>query len=379
MVKHQRRSHQRGIHSSELDDCSSDSGSEDSPSTPKSSSLQWAPQGVHPAMAAVAHHHAAAAAAMGHPHPHHHALHRAQSFADFGHHHMGGQQYGLQAGPQPQPQFATAGAGPHRHSLSSSAPHEFHGLPTVHEQQQAAAAAAAALAQQPGGPVHVLHRTASMPQQPYYVTEQGNPGVATLNTQVPSQYHPHHQVPRQQVDRIAVEIPSSYSAAAAGGMNPSIQSSPSSFSAGSVRSPSTQDGFYTHQSAQAATFALQAAGHHNQHHPSTSPVDANAQPSPFQSQQQQEPGQGPSSHHSSPQVHDHHHHNQQPYQPAPGPGGADDQWYNGVQYQSPVEVATIGQLPTYGTAGVYDPWGGPKLEFEDAAGMQMPSARIENM
>ncbi|KAL8380928.1 hypothetical protein RB595_005293 [Gaeumannomyces hyphopodioides] len=379
MVKHQRRSHQRGIHSSELDDCSSDSGSEDSPSTPKSASLQWGgaphPQGVHMAVAAHhQHHHAAAVAAMGGVHPHqqqqhHHALHRAQSFADFGHHMAGPQQYGLQP---PQPQFAG-----HRHSLSSSVPHEFHGLPTMHEQQQAAAAAAAAAHHQqqqqpqpghPGAPVHVIHRTASMPQQPYYVTEQGNPGVATLNTQVPSQvptqYHPHHQVPRQQVERIAVEIPSSYSAA---GMNPSIQSSPSSFSAGSVRSPSTQDGFYTHQSAQAATYALQAAGHP---HASASPVEAQHSPMPpFQQPQgQQGQMQAPSSH-PSPQAHDQ-------YQPAPPPTG-EEQWYNGVQYQSPVEVATIGQLPTYGS-GVYDPWGGPKLEFEDA-GIQMPSARIENM
>jgi metal regulatory transcription factor 1 len=189
MVKHQRRSHQRGLHPNEiLDDCTSDSESGESPSTPKHAGMPWAPHGVMP------NHHGM---------PHGHTMHRAASFADFGqqmNNYNMQQQYG------------------HRHSLSGG-PHEYHGQP-IHEQHPN---------------VQMLHRTASMPQHSYYVTETGNPGVATMNT---NPMAPQYQVPRQQVERI--EIPFS-----APGLATSIQSSPSSFSAASGRSPSTQDGFYT--------------------------------------------------------------------------------------------------------------------------------------
>jgi len=301
MVKHQRRSHQRGIHSSELDDCTSESGSDESPSTPKSNAMHWPPQGVpiNPM-----------------PHGHGHGLHRAASFADFGQqmNHYGMQQYG------------------HRHSLSGG-PHEFHALP-VHEPPQG---------------VHGLHRTASMPQQAFYVTDHGNPGVATMNTTMPPQYH---QIPRQPVERIAVEIP--YSAP---GLTASIQSSPSSFSA-SGRSPSTQDGFYTHQPTQAATYALHAASPVEQQGPMVQYPQPMPQPVPAQAAPPQP---------APPAA--------EPYQPAPAP--AEGQWYEGVPYQQPVDVPAMGQMPPYGST-VYDPWAEPKIEFE-TAGMTMPSARIEQM
>lgn len=47
------------------------------------------------------------------------------------------------------------------------------------------------------------------------------------------------------------------------------------------------------------------------------------------------------------------------------------------QYQSPVEVATIGQIPAFGT-GVYDMYSGPKIEFDDPT-MQLPSSRVETI
>ncbi|WYZ36665.1 hypothetical protein EsH8_II_000171 [Colletotrichum jinshuiense] len=297
MVKHQRRSHQRGLHPNELlDDCTSDSDSGESPSTPKHAGMQWPPQGV----MAMNHH------GMGHGH----VMSRAASFADFGQHMT---QYPMQ---HQQPQY-----GAHRHSLSSGGAHEFHGQP-VHDQ--------------------MLQRTASMPQVSYYVTEQNNPGVATMNTTMPQQYG---QVPRQQQQQQQVEIP--YSAP---GMNQSLQSSPSSFSAAS------------------ATYAL--------HH--ASPVI----------EQQQQPGMVPYGHQQMQQQI----HTPQPiptqapqpppqqvnqHYPSPTPQAQPEEYWNGVPYQAPVEVATIGQLPTYGS-GVYDPWGGPKIEFEDPS-MQLPSARIENM
>ncbi|KAK2042855.1 hypothetical protein LZ31DRAFT_469525 [Colletotrichum somersetense] len=282
MVKHQRRSHQRGMHNGGdiLDDCTSDSDSGESPSTPKHANMQWPPH--HQGVMAMNHH------GMGH------AMSRAASFNDYTQH-----MNGYQMQQQQQQQY-----GAHRHSLSGG-PHEFHGQ-SVHEQQH---------------PAVMLQRTASMPQPPYFVTEQGNPGVATMNTNM------YAQVPRQQQQQ--VDIP--YSAP---GMNQSIQSSPSSFSAASGRSPSSQEGFYTHQPTQAATYAL--------HHASPPP---------------------PQQHVSQ--------------YTSPTPQAQPEEYWNSVPYQAPVEVATIGQLPTYGS-GVYDPWGGPKIEFEDPS-MQLPSARIENL
>jgi len=224
----------------------------------------------------------------------------------------------------------------HRHSLSSG-PHEFHGMP-VHEQPQG---------------VHGLHRTTSMPQHSYYVTEHGNPGVATMNTTMPTQY----QIPRQPVERIAVDIP--YSAP---GLTGSIQSSPSSFSA-SGRSPSTQDGFYTHQPTQTATYALHAASPVEQQGPMVQYPQPMPQPVPTQ---QAMPAPGPPPQAAPPA---------EPYHPAPAP--AEGQWYEGVPYQQPVEVPTMGQMPPYGST-VYDPWADPKMEFE-TAGIPMPSARIEQM
>lgn len=258
------------------------------------------------------------------------ALHRAASFADFGH------QMGQYSVSQPYG---------HRHTVSNGH-HEFHGqaIPAQHSS------------------VQVLHRTTSMPQT-YYVTEQSNPGVATMNTHpMPPQY----QIPRQPVERIPLEIP--YSGP---GLTSSVQSSPSSFSA-SARSPSAPDSFYTHQPTQAAAYALHGASPVEQPrpqsmvpYPSPIPQQINQQPagSPQQSMppqpQPQEPAPPPSEQFQQPEA-----------QPEAG------HWYSNVPYQPPVEVATIGQLPTYG-AGVYDPWG-PKIEFEDPS-MQLPSARIASM
>ncbi|KEZ43851.1 C2H2 finger domain-containing protein [Scedosporium apiospermum] len=324
MVKHQRRSHQRGLHPNELlDDCTSDSDSGESPATPKHSGMQWPVQNV--------------MNAGPQPMSHSHNLHRAASFAEFGH----------QMGPYnslPPQHYG------HRHTVSGG-PHEYHGQPVP--------------PQHPG--VQMIHRTASMPQT-YYVTEQSNPGVATMNTNpMPQQY----QIPRQPIERLPLEIP--YSAP---GLTSSIQSSPSSFSAASGRSPSNQEGFYTHQPTQAATYALHAASpvEQQQTHQSMvsypSPIPQQISQQPVGSPQQAMPTPTPSQDSTSTVA------AEQYQQPTPQSEG--EQWYGNMPYQPPVEVATIGQIPTYGS-GVYDPWGGPKLvEFEDPS-MQLPSARIANM
>ncbi|RDW65021.1 hypothetical protein BP6252_10672 [Coleophoma cylindrospora] len=288
MVKHQRRSHQRGIHSSELDDGeTSDSDSGESPSTPQhSGQMQWS-QGVHPHLA------------------HGHQMHRAHSFADFGQQqdafHM--QQYG------------------HRHSLSGGAPQ----YPTIHEHPN----------HHPG---HMMHRNPSLQtHSSYYVPEQNNPGVATLNTNpAPIQTY---QIPRQQ------------------GAQEMLQSSPSSYSSASRASPVSQEPYYTHHPAQTATYAL-----HSQHN---SPVDQQ----PMVHYQQQLPQQHPM---PTPipqavQV-------PEPYHQQPQGG----QWYENVAYQPPVEVISHIGHP-YGQNNVFhDPWA-QKLEAFDDPSLQMPSARIENL
>jgi len=283
---------------------------------------------------------------------HGHHLQRAASFADFGQH-MNGYNY--------QQQYSQ-----HRHSLSSGGAAEYHGplhsqAQHPHEQVQQQQPPQ----QHPGVPM--LQRTSSLPHHSYFVADQNNPGVATMNTNP----HPHshaapvhpqyQQIPRQGVERLPLEIPYPNAPGLAG----SIQNSPSSFSAGSGRSPSTQDGFYTHAPpAQAATYALHTASPVEQQTPqmvsfqgqlpSSQPMNQSAaaqQPQTSQPQQAPSPYQQP---HSQPQ---------------------EEQWYGGVAYQPPVEVTTIGQIPAYGS-GVYDPW--PKLEFDDPT-MQLPSARIESM
>lgn len=325
MVKHQRRSHQRGIHSSENDDSTSETGDDDSPTTPKSHhGVPWPPH------------------MMNH---HSHFVQRAQSFAEYGQHMPSG--YGM---PQP---YA------HRHSLSGG-PHDYHGMPPQHHSPHPGHEQPS---QQQHHGVQMLQRTPSLPQHSYFVAEQGNPGVATMNTNPhPSAapMHPqyqHQQMPRQGGERLPLEIP--YSSPANG-----IQNSPSSYSAASGTS-STQEGFYTHApTAQAATYALHAASPVEQQQPqqmtaypghpqgqvmSQAPPPASAQQPPSQPQSATTPYPEP---HGQPQA---------------------PQWYSSIPYQAPAEVTSIGPIPSF--TAEYEPW---KMEYADV-GVQMPSARIQDM
>ncbi|KAG5951602.1 hypothetical protein E4U53_002706 [Claviceps sorghi] len=193
MVKHQRRSHHRGLHPNDiLDDCSSESDMGESPATPDHNTMTWSMSGpgpiIHPTMA------------------HSHPMHRAATFADFGH------------------QITPYGVG---HQM-----YQQHGVPTeVHDFQHEAN-------------MHMIQQTAGLPQQPYYVVDQNNPGVATMNTSVPAHYH---QTPRQHVER-SIEV--TYNAA----NMPPLSSSPTSFSSMSGHSPTMPDGLYTHQSSAPANY-----------------------------------------------------------------------------------------------------------------------------
>lgn len=331
MVKHWKRTHQRGPHSPELDDMISDGGSDSAPPTPES----------HSAMPWQSHH----APMMGHPS---HQLQRAASFADFG----------QQMGPHGMQQYPN-----HRHSLSSNGPPPEYGAPQLgqpglhpHYQQQ----------QQQ----QILQRTGSLQHHSYFVPDQNNPGVATMNTNQPPPYHP--QVPRQGIERLPLEIPAYPNGADLASSIPN--SSPGSFSAGSGRSPSTQDGFYTHvpPPGQAPAYAMHSASPVTaQQTPQLMSFPGQVMPQPQpQPQQQGQQGQQPSPEQQYQQQAQAQVQQQQTQQ-------AQQQWFDSAQYQSPVEVTTIGSLPAYGSAGMYDPWG-PKLEFDDPT-MQLPSARIESM
>lgn len=339
MVKHQRRSHQRGIHSSEGDDSVSETGSEGSPATPKShAAIPWT---THPVPM------------MDHPG---HPLQRAASFANFG---------------QPMPNYGMQQPYGHRHSLATAGA-EYHGPPhtqaPLHQHDPS---------QQHHHPGMQLGLQRS--HHGYFIPEQNNPGVATMNT------NPFPNPP---------------------GLTTSIQSSPSTFSPGSVRSPSTQDGFYTHEPpTQAGAYALHATSPIEQQQPQMvgfgTPIQ-NAAAAAAQALTQaaaaaaaaprtmQQPQQHP--HHqqtvvtSGPpqqqtvvsqqqQFHQQQQQQQQQQPPQVSAEEAQQQWYNSVAaYQPPVEVPTIGQLPVFGS-GEYDAWGA-KLEFDD---MPLPSTRVDTM
>ena len=271
MVKHQRRSHLRGLNSNELlDDCTSDSDMDESPGTPQSA-MNWPIHSIVPSQAP--------------PSGQVHNIHRAASFADYGAHMQNNY---MQQFPQ-------------RHSVDVA---DFNNAP-------------------------MMQRTQGM--QAYYVVEEGNPGIATMNTNVQA------FIPRQQTERPTIEIP--YGSA---GLATPIHSSPS-FSPTSSQGSLLPEGLYTHQGPQAATYALQSAAVEQ---PRSMVQYACPQPSPTNNGTQQ----------------------------YPTPEAESEAW---LQYQTPVEVATIGHLPAYGS-GVFDLYGGPKLEFEDPS-MQLPSSRLESM
>ena len=304
MVKHQRRSHQRGVHSSELEDGeTSDSDCEESPSTPQHSSQMQWPQ---------------TASISSNPGiSHGHQLHRAHSFADFGQGHLDG--------------FSAQQTYGQRHSVSGGAHHFSQSIPEHYLPHQ----------------TPMLHRAPSLPAHPsYYTPEQNYPGVATLNT------NPHIQTYHLPRHRSSQEM---------------LQSSPSTYSSASRASPVSQEAYYTHQPAQAATYALQ----------NIAPIEQ--QPGQYEQQQQQQ--QQLALHMSRPQsiqtlapqviqVQDQYHPTSQ----------QDGHWYDQVPNQAPVQVIT--HVQAYPQQQIFqapwknDPW---KIETYDDPSLQMPSARVENL
>ncbi|EXK77203.1 hypothetical protein FOQG_18087 [Fusarium oxysporum f. sp. raphani 54005] len=162
-------------------------------------------------------------------------------------------------------------------------------------------------------------RITTMPRQMYYVTEQGNLEVVTMTNAAP----PHYQLP-QQVERPITELPYSTLAIAA-----SIQSSPRTFSATSVSSPIVQERFCAYLPRNRPEY-----------------VQADSQQSIIQYQQPMQQLMSQCQ---------------------------QEKWSN---YDLPIEVTAIGQLPAYGTA-VYDFYG-PKIEVDDPS-IQLPSSRLASL
>ncbi|KAK5632459.1 hypothetical protein RRF57_008173 [Xylaria bambusicola] len=287
MVKHQRRSHQKGMHLSELDDCSSESDSGESPTTPTQRAESWAP------------YHQLPSNIPGHP------LHRPTTFGDFGSH---------------MDEYAAQAQYPHRHSISTSDAHEYQES-SVPEQHRG---------------MHMLNRL-QIPPNPYYVPEQNNPAVATMNTNSMQQY----QSSPSQSERPPQEI--------TGNLNGSMQNVPSHYSpSGTVRGSSSQSGYFHPGQSQVIDQQLMAQIRQQLQQQSIHPMSQIPTVQPMhgaQEQFQHQPG-----HHSG-------------------------QWYNEIPYQAPMEVATIGQIPTYGSV-LFDNW---EYKPEDDPTMQMPSARIDSM
>jgi hypothetical protein len=186
------------------------------------------------------------------------------------------------------------------------------------------------------------HRTTTLPRQIYHVTERSNPGIITMTNAAT----PHHQLP-QQVERPPIELP--YSTLP---IEACIRSSHRTFSAMPVSSHMAQECFDTNLLGKQPEYA--------QADSRLSIIQRQELMQYLMSQFQQpvasqaQPVHAPAASHS-------HQKSVQAQQ---------EQCSN---YDLPIEVRTIGQLQTYGTA-VYNPYGA-EIEVGDPS-MQLPSSRL---
>jgi hypothetical protein len=320
MVKHQRRSHQRGggVNSSELEDGdTSDSDMGESPSTPQLVTQAHWPQDLN---TVITHN-----VVQGH----HQAIHRSQSFADFGHHHNNANS---------QPYVTTAEVYPPRHSLSESPGHYQHRSLSLQDQRHPQEL----IQQQQRQQQPTIHQ-----QHPYFIAEQNNPGVATMNTNpnIHIQTYIARPMPDRQIPYTTQTLP------------PSVDASPGAYSALSARTPPPPELYYAHQQQPLQKFEYPAQQVHQ-----PSPIDQQQQVPVVQYQQHQQQQVVQVQAIPTPQ--------QQQYQTP------QEQWYAQAPFQEPVEV--ISSINSYTSAGLYDPWQVKMEAFEDPS-MQLPSARCENL
>ena len=298
MVKHQRRSHQRGLLPNDaLDECSSDSEGGESPLTPGISNSSWSTP----------------AAEDRYAQPATQPLRRALSYNDNIPHHY--------APPTSYPARAVSHG---RHEPRDMGMVDHHNM------------------------VPMIQRTAGPTSEAYYITEQHNPGVATMNTAGYRTYH--HQRP---IDQGPVNMP--YGAQ----QIEEVRNSPGRYSLSSGRSPAPQSSLYA-PPVQVVSYCM----------PTTPSLE---HPAPMVQYAGQVPQHLARANHALPMRAAHSTTPNGSY-PQPSPPIETEPWY---QYQPPIEVTTIGQLPVFGS-GVFDMYGAPKIEFEDPS-MQMPSARVDTL
>lgn len=251
---------------------------------------------------------------------HAHTMHRAQSFNDIRQHQSNYDAPFLQ-----------------RHSISGV--RSYSSTPVMHNQHT----------------VQVVSHAPQQYHQPQYIPEFNNPGVATLNVHAPIPLH--YQMQRQATERNDAQQYMSH-APHMNTLPESIQSSPDSYSSASSRGSISQDVYYTHQPVQSMTYPIH-----------TSPVEQQ----PMVSYQQQLPQPMPQSISQNPAVQAPQlQQTSQQYQPNPQ---SEEQWYQGVAYQPPIEV--VSSAPAFNN-GLYDPWS-TKIEAYEDTSLQMPSARIASL
>lgn len=288
MVKHQRRSHQKGMYLSEADDYTSDSDSGESPTTPTQKSISWSPLARLP------------------PALHNHHTHQANAFPDYS---QQIDEYGIHNGYG------------NRHGGSANGVHAYqdNSVPEQH------------------GATQMLNRMQISPNT-YYITEQSNPAVATMNTNPIQQYHPSPPQGERRPQEITCPRTD---------LNSAVQSvPPRSFPL--VQSPPPQNGYYGNQPH--AVDQQMVAQIQQQTHEAMSPMVTIPDEQPVHEVQEQFP-----------------------QSTGPPPTA---QWYNAMPYNSPMDVPTISGLPTYSPFN-YGIWE-YKVDLIDPT-MQMPSARIDSM
>jgi metal regulatory transcription factor 1 len=178
----------------------------------------------------------------------------------------------------------------------------------------------------------------------YYIPEQGNPGVATMNTNPNLSIRQYQVAPQNQLRRSASYPPQNVT---------SVQSSPGTYSSASSRSPAPQDGYYTHHSVQPTS------AYNSQN---TSPIDQQ----PMIQYQQQTSAMSQATQHtlvsSAPLI--------TQVQPQYQHVSQEHHW---MAYQEPVQVSSA-----HCADSLYNPW----VEKIDSYGdiqHALPSMRIETL
>ncbi|KAI1804584.1 hypothetical protein F4811DRAFT_275153 [Daldinia bambusicola] len=318
MVKHQRRSHQRGGATTESNEFSEsdDGGSPPTPENPGSWSASQAPDGP--------------------PNAEHQAAQRMPPFGDVRPYPMS-QQYGQHTRFTSIEEWQSNSVRP----SDSARPVQYAG-------------------------VSMYQQTVNLPYFCRYVTEQDNPGIATLNTE---QMHQSEQQSEQPSLENPYAVPN---------MANTIQSSPDGFTTPVPGpSPSGQDGFYTHVPPHTTTYPVGSTPAVDQPMMQFSqqvhlPVRSQPLQAQLSSRQHLQPRLSPMQQ-VQPQA--------APIQQVESPAGyqltaQEQDWFNIAPYQPPAGVSTVMDLQTF-ELGVGCGWA-IKPDLGDPS-MQMPSDRINEM